>query len=649
VGISTDGPDYTIGRFTLTPFRQLLDGGVPVPIGRKALELLSVLAKAEGALVTKDELMAAVWPKAIVEDNAIQVHIAALRKALGKDAELLSTVHGFGYRLAAAAVPAPAETTIEAQHEAPAVSKPPRRRLWPAAWATIAAISIIAAAGAWFLRGRVPEAPAPREARVAVLPFETLSDGPQARHFADAVTNEIVTRLSKRIQVVSRDDAASLRGADRDRRITELGVALLLDGTVQNDGNSVKIRVHLDDPVRHAILWSGSADGSAANADRLQGAIANTIVGVLACSNRALAPAHGLTDPGLLTRYLHVCDLLVNGGGSREMGYDVMASLREVAAKAPGFAPVHSDFAKFAPMFARSFPPNQAAALRREAEAEAHKALALDPKSPDAYLGLSQLLPAADWAGREKLLRQGVAVDPDWPFTNGVLGLLLADTGRTQEAIGYLQKAVAADLQLEWSTSSNVLQCGSGQFEPTTSQLFEALKLEVRYTGVGYALRRCLKYARRWSELHAMAMAPPSQPLERADPRSSIYEIYLMAEESGKPADVARAHSAALAAADSGNRYAIENAIEALSVLGFTDDAFTVATRYVPSRCECDHSVLFNTLTAPMRRDPRFMQLAARQGLVDYWRESGHWPDFCNDPKLPYSCQAEANRLAAAK
>ena len=93
-------PEYRVGRFTLRPHRQLLDRGVPVPIGRKALDLLSVLAEAEGALVTKDELMAAVWPRAIVEDNAIQVHVAALRKVLGPDAALLSTVHGLGYRLA---------------------------------------------------------------------------------------------------------------------------------------------------------------------------------------------------------------------------------------------------------------------------------------------------------------------------------------------------------------------------------------------------------------------------------------------------------------------------------------------------------------------------------------------------------------------
>jgi DNA-binding winged helix-turn-helix (wHTH) protein len=85
----------------LQPFRQLLEGGIPVSIRRKVLDLLSVLARAEGDLVTKDELMAAVWPSAVVEDNALQVHIASLRKLLCSNSDLLTTVHGLGYRLAA--------------------------------------------------------------------------------------------------------------------------------------------------------------------------------------------------------------------------------------------------------------------------------------------------------------------------------------------------------------------------------------------------------------------------------------------------------------------------------------------------------------------------------------------------------------------
>jgi hypothetical protein len=56
-------------------------------------------------------------------------------------------------------------------------------------------------------------------------------------------------------------------------------------------------------------------------------------------------------------------------------------------------------------------------------------------------------------------------------------------------------------------------------------------------------------------------------------------------------------------------------------------------------------SVLFGVGTSAMRRDPRFMPLAARLGLVDYWRSSGPWPDFCSEPGLPYDCKVEAARL----
>jgi TolB-like protein len=487
-------------------------------------------------------------------------------------------------------------------------------------------------------------------ARVAVLPFDTLSDGPQARHFADALTDEIVTGLnSNRIQVVSRDDAGTLRGPDRDRKVAELGVALLFDGTVQDDGNTVKVRVHLDDPVRHTTLWSGAVDGPAGNSDQLQASLASTIVAVLACSNRALEPEHGLADPDLISRYLHACDIFVNGLNSSQEIYELLDSLREVAAKAPDFTPAHSDFAKFALYFSAVLPPEQAAPLRQEGEAEARKVLTLDPKSPDAYLALSWVLPPTDWAGREKLLRQGVAGDPEWPHTNGFLGKMLAEAGRLQDAAGYLQKAAAANLQIDWRPENAWLQCGSGQFEPATSYLYEALKLKPKDLSTWGRLRTCLKFARRWSDMRALVDDASSRPASLTAEGITRDDTYMTAEQTGKPADVAKARSLAVAAPN-GSSPMILSAIEGLSVLGFTDDAFAVANRYTPGGATAaDSAFLFFPLTAPLRKDPRFMQLAARIGLVDYWRSSGHWPDFCADPTLPYNCRAETNRLKPAK
>ncbi len=97
---SQDGRIYESGQWAIDLGRhELLAHGVPVPIGGRAFEILEVLVRSAGELVSKDDLMCQVWPGAIVEDNTLQVHISALRKALGSDRGLLKTVSGRGYRL----------------------------------------------------------------------------------------------------------------------------------------------------------------------------------------------------------------------------------------------------------------------------------------------------------------------------------------------------------------------------------------------------------------------------------------------------------------------------------------------------------------------------------------------------------------------
>jgi predicted ATPase/DNA-binding winged helix-turn-helix (wHTH) protein len=78
--------------------RELRAHGVPVPIGNRAFEIISVLVQSAGKLVSKDDLMGRVWG-AIVEENTIQVHISAIRKAFGADRGMLKTISGRGYRL----------------------------------------------------------------------------------------------------------------------------------------------------------------------------------------------------------------------------------------------------------------------------------------------------------------------------------------------------------------------------------------------------------------------------------------------------------------------------------------------------------------------------------------------------------------------
>ena len=86
-------------------------------------------------------------------------------------------------------------------------------------------------------------------------------------------------------------------------------------------------------------------------------------------------------------------------------------------------------------------------------------------------------------------------------------------------------------------------------------------------------------------------------------------------------------------------------ALMLLAMLGDLDDAFAQAQLYEPLN-PYEPPYLFLPTTAAMRSDPRFMPLARKLGLVDYWRATGQWPDFCSEPGLPYDCHVEAAKVA---
>src|ERR1700761_6079278 len=87
------------GCFLVLPHRgELLADGQPARLGGRAFDVLMVLIEAHGAVVSKDTLMARVWPDRVVEESALQVQVSALRAALGVERELIRTVSGRCYQ-----------------------------------------------------------------------------------------------------------------------------------------------------------------------------------------------------------------------------------------------------------------------------------------------------------------------------------------------------------------------------------------------------------------------------------------------------------------------------------------------------------------------------------------------------------------------
>ncbi len=206
---------YHIGQLSLHPRRQLMAGDTPVPLGRKALELLTVLAEAEGNLVTKDELMTAVWPDVTVEENALQVHVAALRKAMGDEAEQLLTVRSLGYRLA--------NCGSRAQ---PCLDPSPKA--------------------------------------VAILSFMNLTGNQDLDFLGDSIADELINCLtqSPALKVASRTSSFAFKGHDEDaRRIArDLDVSFIVEGSVRKAGERIRITAQLVDAETGFHIWSENFD-----------------------------------------------------------------------------------------------------------------------------------------------------------------------------------------------------------------------------------------------------------------------------------------------------------------------------------------------------------------------------------------------------
>ena len=137
----------------------------------------------------------------------------------------------------------------------------------------------------------------------------------------------------------------------------------------------------------------------------------------------------------------------------------------------------------------------------------------------------------------------------------------------------------------------------------------------------------------------------PVKPVQRR-PVYNPHTIEKGTTTEWKPIDL-NAAKMVMAAADAGSLNH-GDALTLLTMLGDLDDAFVQAQLYRPVNPYMP-PYLFLPPTAPLRSDPRFMQVAAKLGLVDYWRSTGQWPDFCSEPGLPYDCRSEAAKIAALR
>jgi TolB-like protein/DNA-binding winged helix-turn-helix (wHTH) protein/Tfp pilus assembly protein PilF len=276
-----------------TQHRVLLGpGGRPVPLPPKTLDTLCHLVARAGQVVAKRELMEAVWPHVVVEENNLNQAISQLRRALGEKADerrFVVTEPGRGYRFVAqvsrethdeAKVP---ERLAQEATFAAKPSTPPERasragiRLAGAA-ATLAALAALA----WYL---APGRGAPLPNSVAVLPFENLSPDSDNAFFAAGLHGEILSQLTKiaALNVIGQTSMRLIAEPPRTPQqiAAELNVEAVLHATVEYADGRVRIRPQLIAGATGQTLWAESYDRGFEDIFAIQSEIAAEIASAL--------------------------------------------------------------------------------------------------------------------------------------------------------------------------------------------------------------------------------------------------------------------------------------------------------------------------------------------------------------------------------
>ncbi|GAA2844660.1 TolB-like protein [Aminobacter aminovorans] len=396
------GARFAFGPFVLDPDAgTLLRNDEPVAISHRGLKLLAALVGRSGEILGKAELMDAAWPDTLVEEGNLTVQIAQLRKWLGLTAdggEWISTVPRVGYRFTG---------LVEQLGEA-------RRKPLP-----------------------LPDKPS-----IAVLPFVNVSTDPEQESFADGLTEDLITDLSRvpGLFVIARNSSFAYKGRAMDVRMiaSELGVRYLLEGSARRAAGRVRINAQLVDAVNGDHLWAERFDRGLADIFAVQDEVTGKIVEALL--GRLRTP-----PPRIRPKSLEAYDLCVRArklmDDSPQAAREAHLMLTRAISLDPDYAEAHRWLAMNHWMgWVHSGGP--AEPTRKVALDLARKAVALDPGDAGCCWVLAYLLAYhKSFAEADAEFARAIKLDPNEADTWAALSDIAILAGRIDEGLDHIRKA----------------------------------------------------------------------------------------------------------------------------------------------------------------------------------------------------------------
>jgi TolB-like protein/DNA-binding winged helix-turn-helix (wHTH) protein/Flp pilus assembly protein TadD len=612
---------FVFGPFRLDAAQRLLFRGTEVvPLEPKVFETLLALVEAAGRALTKDDLLSRVWPDAFVEEGSLTRNISTLRKVLGSDDNpqgYIETLPRRGYRFqpvvervsptpvlpAAPAPPAvPEPVPVPAVADAGGPSAAPRFRWLVIAGATVAALVVVGAAGAWWRSGdeRAPIT------SIAVLPLQNLSGDASQEFFSDGMTEALIARLAQVSDVKVRSRTSVMRFKGASASVPEIGrqldVDAVVEGSVQRDGGRVRVTVQLIHAATDSHLWAKEFDGTMQDVLDLQRRIALAIAGDISSKIAPVDPtgaperrlAAEAVDAYLLGRYLFwKTDL--------ESKRRAITELRKATTLEPSYADAQAALA----MALIGEASRGLTDLTGEALEVARTAVALDDHSAEAHAALAAAsFEAWDWEGTQREFERALTLYPNSEDACVSYGLALSAFGRHDEAVAWAgrfaaRNPVSAALHINYA----VVLINARRYAEAERHLKLALELEPRSFGAPMALAQVYALTGRPDQALALMSVPP---FAGSSVHASMYAANGRPDEALAIVKTLERNPAPV------DLYSIANVYLRL---GDTDRGFAWMERAVAKRVGYVRWMNVHPVFEPWRSDPRFVALVAQLRL----------------------------------
>lgn len=571
--------------------RRLTDAsGKPISLTSRAFDLLIYFVDRPGELLDKATLMREIWPDTVVEENNLNQVIASLRKALGdspRQPRFVATEAGRGYRFIAAV-----ETTTDARHP---------------------------------VRAHVNDGPS-----VAVLPFVNMSPERDQEYFSDGITEELISHLSKLggLHVAGRTSSFAFKNRPEDVRVIaeKLSVAHILEGSVRKAGDRVRIAVQLVKASDGYRLWSESFDRVLDDIFAIQDEIADEVAHALSVTLR-VGELNTRNDG---TSNLEAYDAYLEGmaysqSGGPENAERALARLETAVRIDPDFAKAWAVLAQDYLRSSQTYFQDRIDDYRQKARLAAERGVKSAPDSPSSLSAMA-LVRAMDrrWTDAIKLLDQSLEIAPTGAVILAQVGSLYATVGRTHDALTAAEAAFRAE-PLFYSNAMLLAEMTAiaGDCDRALAILDDALAeneseymLRASKATLGMAMQRPDIIREALIDAPTRGPGPTrnlnTRMLELLDqPESAIDEINHVLESPEQQAGLTYAVAALWA-----------------SYFGAPEIALALH-RTAAVRGYGIPLTVWRPVFKDMRRLKGFKDYIRDLGIVDYWRESGNWGDFC--------------------